>query len=269
MNTTLFKDTLKRNWGLLLIFAGVLCGYLGIIISLIDPADMAKIKELFGTMGEFMGAFGISMDTMTDPLAYTASTFYALMVMAFTMVYYVIQNGRLIAKPVDTGSMAYTLSMPISRGSVALTQGLYLIFAMFIHAVLMFSVGAGILATMRDYLQGNWLSSYLNLVLVTFLLTTMIAMLSYLFSVAFCDTKLGTGLAAGVPIALMLMSMLGGAGGEQLKWLKDISPFGWLDSVGIINGSVATWWMYLAFGGGIIVLLIASVIIFKKKRLPI
>ncbi|MEG0338925.1 MAG: hypothetical protein RR573_03310, partial [Oscillospiraceae bacterium] len=115
----------------------------------------------------------------------------------------------------------------------------------------------------------NWLSSYLNLVAVTFLLTTMVAMLSYFFSVAFCDSKLGTGLAAGFPIALVVINMLGGVGGEKTEFLTKLSPFGWLDSVGIVNGTVDTLWAYFAFGGAIIVILFASAFVFNKKRLPI
>ncbi|MEG0189749.1 MAG: hypothetical protein RR681_01020 [Lachnospiraceae bacterium] len=269
MSFTLFKDTFKRSFKLLLIFACVFCLYLGVIISLIDPKDMTQVRELYGAMGGFMDAFGIDISAMTDPLAYTASTFYALIVMVFTMVFYVIQNMSLIAKPVDTGSMAYTLSMPISRTKVALTQGIYLIFAMAVHAVLMFTVGAGILSTMSDYLQENWFFTYLNLVAVTFLLTTMVAMLSYFFSVAFCDSKLGTGLAAGVPIALIVVNMLGGVGGEKTEFLTKLTPFGWLDSVEIVNGSVETLWAYLAFGGAIVVILFASAFVFGRKRLPI
>ncbi|MEG0180210.1 MAG: hypothetical protein RR654_11715, partial [Oscillospiraceae bacterium] len=132
-----------------------------------------------------------------------------------------------------------------------------------------FAVGAGILSTMSDYLQENWLSSYLDLVAVTFLLTTMVAMLSYFFSVAFCDSKLGTGLAAGVPIALVVINMLGGVGGEKTEFLTKLSPFGWLDSVGIVNGTVDTLWAYFAFGGAIIVILFASAFVFNRKRLPI
>lgn len=269
MSFTLFKNTFKRNWVLLLIFGFVLCMYLGIIIMLIEPADMAKIQDLFGVMGGMLPAFGIDMAAMTNPLSYTASTFYGLMVMAFTMVFYVIQVGRLIAKPVDTGSMAYTLSMPISRAGVALTQGVYLVFAMLVHALAMFGVGTAILSTMSDYMPENWVASFLQLVAVTFCLTTAMAMLSYFFSVAFCDSKLGVSLATGVPIAFLLMSMLGGAGGKQLEWLKKITPFGWLESVDIVNGKAETWWMYLVFGAAIVALLAASVLVFRKKRLPI
>lgn len=269
MSFTLFKNTLKRNWMLLVIFMFLLCSYLGIIISLIDPEDMAQIRELFGTMGSFMDVFGINISAMTDPLAYTASTFFALLVMIFTMVFYIIQNIELIAKPVDTGSMAYTLSMPISRAKVALTQGIYLIFAMAVHSLAMFAVGAGFLSSMSEYLQEDWLFSFLNLVALTFMLTTTIALLSYFLSVAFCDSKLGSRLAISVPITLMLMSMLGGVGGEQTRWLKNSSPFGWLDGVGIINGAVETWWMYPVFGSAILFLLAASVFTFKRKQLPI
>ncbi len=265
MNFTLLKNTFRRNWGLLLIFMSVLCLYLGIIISLIDPNDMAQVKELFGTMGSFMDAFGISIAAMTDPLSYTASTFYGLMVMAFTMVYYVMQNTRLIARPVDTGSMAYTLSLPISRAKVVVTQGVYLISAMFLHSLAMFAVGSITLSSMGPY-DGT---AYLNLVGVTFMLTTAMAMLSFFFSVAFCDSKLGVGLATGIPVGLLILSMLGGAGGESVRWLRQVSPFGWLDSVGIVTGQVSTLWMYFVFGGIIIVFLAASVAVFQRKRLPI
>ncbi|MEG0805123.1 MAG: hypothetical protein RR364_00925 [Lachnospiraceae bacterium] len=269
MSFILWKDTVKRNFKLLFIFGVVLCMYLAVIIYLIDPKDMEKIKEIYGAMGAFMGAFGIDIAAMTDPLSYTASTFYALIVMAFTMVFYVIQNLSLIAKPVESCSMAYLLSMPISRTKVVITQGVYLIFAMLVHGAMMFATGAGILGTMSNYLPENWLLSYLNLVGVTFFLTTMVAMMSYFFSVAFCNSKLATGLAAGVPITLVAMNLLGGAGGEKSKWLCEITPFGWLDSVKIVNGEVKTWWMYLVFGAVILILLAASALVFQKKQLSI
>lgn len=104
---------------------------------------------------------------------------------------------------------------------------------------------------------------------VTFCLCTAVAMLSYFLSVAFCGGKWGTGLAVGVPIGLLFLQIIGGVGGEQTEWLSKITPFGYLDSVGIVTGEVSTLGLYLAFGGAIIVLLAASVYVFNRKRLPI
>lgn len=265
MSFALFKNTLKRNWKLLFIFFMVLCFYLFVIIALIDPDDMNVIKELYGTMGDFLGAFNISVEAMTSPLAYTASTFFGLLVMAFTMVFYVMLSTKLIAKPVDDCSIAYTLSMPISRTRLVITQSVFLVFSILVLFLGILGTGGTVLATMGDY----DFPAYLNLVAVTFLLCTANAMLSFFLSVAFCDSKLGVGLATGVPIGLLLVSMLGGAGGDSTKWLMHVSPFGWIDSVAIVNGTVETWWMYITFTVLIFVLLIGSVLVFNKKRLPI
>ncbi len=265
MSLTIFKNTFKRNWKLLLIFLVVLCMYLSIIISLIDPDDMAEVQGLFGTMAGFLEAFSIDIAAMTSPLNYTASTFFSVLVMAFTMVFYVIQTNGLIAKQVDDTSLACTLSAPVKRSTVVLTRGFYLIFSMLILFIGIFACGCGMLSTYGEFDVG----AYANLVGVTFCLCTAVATLSYFFSVVFCGSKLGTGLTVGVPIALLFLQIIGGVGGEQTKWLSKITPFGYLDSVGIVTGETATLGLYLAFGGAIIVLLTASVYLFNRKRLPI
>jgi len=60
--------------------------------------------------------------------------------------------------------------------------------------------------------------------------------------------------------------MIGGA--PELKWLTRISSFRWLNSVGIMSGSVATWWIYTMFATLIAGLVYLGVVIFNKKRLP-
>ena len=265
MNWTIFKNIFKMNWKLLIIFVGLLCIYLAVIISLIDPNDMEKIQELYGTMGSFVGAFSIRIDSMTSPLNYTASTFFSVIVMAFTMVFYVIQANSLIAKRVEDTSIACTLAAPVKRSTLVLTCGIYLIFSMVVLFVGILVCGSTMLGTFGNF---DFLA-YLNLVGVTFVLCTAVAMLSYFLSIAFCDSKLGSKLAVGVPIGLLFLQVLGGAGGEKTEWLTKMTPFGYLDSVGIVTGKVETLGMYLIFGCAIIVFLIASAIAFNQKRLPI
>lgn len=265
MNLTVFKNTFKRHWKLLFIFLFVLCFYQVMIIGLIDPADMGKVQELFGSMKDYMQAFSISIPDMSTPLTYTASVFFSMLIMAFTMVFYVIQATSLIAKQVDDASIACTLSAPVKRTELALTKGVYLIVSMLVLFAGILISGSLMLGTTGSY----DFKAYLNLVGVTFMLCTTVAMLSYFLSVAFCGSKLGTALAVGVPVALVFISLIGGAGGDKTEWLKKCSPFGWIDSVGVVNGSAETWWMYPAFGGAIIVLLLASVAVFYYKRLPV
>lgn len=265
MNRTIFFNTFKRNWKLLLIFLIILCMYLSIIISLIDPEDMTKVQALFGTMAGFMDAFAIDISAMTSPLNYTASTFFGVLVMGFTMVFYVIQTNRLILKSVDDTSLACTLSAPVKRSTLVLTYGLYLVFSMLILFVGIFICGCGMLSMYGEFDVG----AYANLVGVTFCLCTAVAMLSYFVYVACCGNKLGIGLTTGAPIALLFLQILGGAGKEQTEWLSKITPFGYLDSVGIVTGEVSTWGLYLVFLGAVIVLLAASVYVFNRKQLSI
>lgn len=265
MNKTIFKNTFKRSWKLLLIFFVVLCFYQILIISLIDPDDMDKVRELFGSMKDYMGAFSISIADMTTPLNYTASTFFSILVMAFTMVFYVIQVNGLLVKQVDDTSIACTLACPVKRSTLIITRGIYLIFAMAVLFLGILVSGAVMLNTYGDF----DFPAYLNLVGVTFLLCTAIAMLSYFLSALFCNTKFGTGISVGVPIALLFISMIGGAGGDKTKWLQKITPFGWLDSVGIVTGNVETGWMYLVLSLAVIVLLLGSAAVFQQKQLSI
>lgn len=44
MNFVILKNTIKRNWKLMLVFLAVLCFYLSVILYLVDPADMEKSK---------------------------------------------------------------------------------------------------------------------------------------------------------------------------------------------------------------------------------
>lgn len=265
MSKALFKNTLIQNWKLFLIFFTVLCTYLVIIISLINPQDMEKIKELFGAMGGFLSAFGISIDAMTNPLSYTASVFFGILVMGFSMVFYIIQVNKLVAKSVEDNSLAYTLSMPISRTKFIITQAVYLcgsLMLLFIGILVTGSIALGLLGEFN-------FGAYANLVAITFLLNLVMALLSFLLSVAFCDSKKGISLASGVPIGFLLLSMLGGAVGDKVNWLGKISPFSWIDSVGIVNGTVSSWWMYLVFIIASAVLLVLTIIVFKNKKLPL
>lgn len=265
MSLPIFKNTCRCNWKLLLIFVVVLCLYLSIIISLINPEDMTEVQDLFGTMENFMGAFSIDIAAMTSPLSYTASTFFSVLVMAFTMVFYLIQANGLIAKQVDNTSLACTLSAPVKRSTLVLTKGIYLLFSMAVLFISIFACGSVLLNAYEDF----QMAAYANLVGVTFCICTSVAMLSYFFSVAFCGSKLGTVLAVGGPIALLFFKVISGIGGEKTEWLSKLTPFGYLDSVGIVTGRISTLGLYIIFGSISLLLLTASVFAFNRRQLPL
>lgn len=264
MSKAVFKNTLKQNWKLLGIFFAVLCFYLAVIITLIDPSDMEKVKSLFGAAGDFLVILGIDVNAMTSPLYYVSSTFFGTLVFAMSMIFYIIQIHILVSRSVEDCSLVYTLSAPITRAKFIATQGIYLILSM---ATMFFGIlvtGTLLLGIFRDF---DFLA-YSNLVILTFLICTIVAMVSFVFSVAFCDTRIGKRLSTGVPIALLLMEMLGSASNATSSWLPKLTPFGWIESLDVVSNTVPSWYGF-AFAAVIVSLLAVSILIFKRKRLPI
>lgn len=264
MNKTIFKNLFKSNFKFILIFVSVLSVYLGIIISLIDTSGIEKVKELFGTMGDMLSVFGISTESMTSPLAYTASTFFAVLIIAFTMVYYLFIVNKIIVKPIETTSIVSTLSTPITRVKFSITQIIFIIVSMLILFLSILLVGSIMLNNLGDF---DFLA-YFNLVSLFYLLTTMVAILSYTLAVIFTNTKFKS-LYMIVPIAFIILNMLSNAGGEKLSLINLITPFGWLDSMEIINENANILGLYILLISLILILSFVSVKVFKNKNLTI
>lgn len=265
MNRTLFHQTYKSNWRLFSIFFLVCCLYLAIIISLIDAENMEKIRTLYGSMGGMLSAFGINVDQMTNPLAYTSSTFFGLLDKAFVMVFYIMLSYRLIAKQVENGSLTYTLAMPISRKKLIRTQALFLVMSIVGIYSGIYITGFIFLSQFSDF----DMFAFSNLLGVTLIFSVMMSLISFFLSVAFCTSKLGFILSTSVPIAFLLLSMLVGAVGESFSFLEKISPFSWIDSVGIVSGTVNTGWMYCFFLAVSVLLYRGSIAVFERKNLPL
>lgn len=257
---TLVLYQIKQSWKMTTFIALILCAYQAVIISLVNPQDMASIQSLFGVMGGFLDAFGISVESMTSPLAYTASTFFSSLVQIFSMLFYMIAVYIQIARPIQDTSLAYTLSSPVSRKQwlnshfIALTIELVCLFGLIFVSGSLMLWWKGSFAWQR----------YALLVFVTWLLVLMMGFLTSFL----CVIATGhMGLTIGIPLVFLIASMLCQAGGEKLNWLVKLTPFGWLDSVKIVNGDQSV----LFIGIGLVLLcglwLGLSQFIFKKKNL--
>ena len=96
-------------------------------------------------------------------------------------------------------------------------------------------------------------------------------MLSFFLSVAFCGSKLGVGLATGVPIALLFMSVMGGAGGDRARL-----GAGRIITIWLVGQCGNRQWtggnmvdVYRFCRGDIGLFFVAAIIVFNRKRLPI
>ncbi|MCL2172581.1 MAG: ABC transporter permease [Candidatus Bathyarchaeota archaeon] len=128
-NKTIFKQTFKSNYKLWLIFTATLCAMLALIISRFDPIQINSMMDMvmsaFGdVLGDALSAIGpITLNNMLS------GTFYGMLAIVLPVIFVVLTANGLIAAQVDKGSMAYTLSTPIKRRTVAATKATYLITA--------------------------------------------------------------------------------------------------------------------------------------------
>lgn len=262
---TLFFADIKKNWTLLLIFLAVLSMYMGVMVAMYDPNDMVAITAMLDLFPEdMMRMMGFSK-IVTDLTSFIASWLYGLLMLGFPMVYCIILGNRLVVKMVDDSSFAYLLSSPNSRITLIFTQGMYALLSVMLLFAALFGFGIAISAAVFPNLLD--VGAFFRLNVTTMLVNMVVMMISFFFSCLFNETKHSTLFGAGLPIAFLLMNMLGGASADA-EILKKISIYGIYDPLELVQngGMLGVNLLYIA---SIIVLLIASILVFNKKRLPL
>ncbi len=261
----LFIKTLKQNWKLLLIFFAVLIMYMGVMISMYNPDDMAAMLAILEALPkELLTAMGFS-DSITDITSYLGSWLYGLLMLAFPLVYCIILGNRLVAKMVDNKSLSFLLSTPNSRIKLVVTQGVYALLSIFVLFAVLFGIGVGLTASIYPGLLN--VGAFLKINLITMLLNMFVMMICFFFSCLFNESKQALGLASGITIVSLLMNMLGNTS-EDLNIIKSLSFYGLYDPVEIALGA-EIWQLCLIYSALAVVLFISAVVIFNKKRLPI
>ena len=126
---TIFKQTFKSNIRLWLILTAILSAISCLIIAIFNPATMDHIMAMIERIIEDPALLA-QIQANFSLLNMLASQFYIGMGMLLPLIYLIITANALIASQVDRGSMAYILSTPIKRTTVAITQAVYLIVAL-------------------------------------------------------------------------------------------------------------------------------------------
>ncbi|MDR2700616.1 MAG: ABC transporter permease [Nitrososphaerota archaeon] len=112
-----------------------------LIIAQFDPIQINSMMDMIASaFGDAMGDVlsGIGTITLNNMLS---GTFYGMLAVVLPVIFVVLTANGLIAAQVDKGSMAYTLSTPIKRRTVATTKGIYLITAIFMMFLVVSLVG--------------------------------------------------------------------------------------------------------------------------------
>ena len=181
------------------------------------------------------------------------------------MFYCIVTANRLVAKLVDNGSFAYLLMAPVSRRTIIVTKGVFLLSSIALLFVFLHVAGG---AVCRMFF-GEMLNQrvFLQLNLNAALIVMLVGMICFFYSCLFNTAKLSLSFSAGVNIAFLLLFMLGGVS-SQSEPLKKLSIFSLLDTQRILEGS-GTAGLDLLLIVVILVLFGLSVWVFDRKNLPI
>lgn len=206
------------------------------------------------------------------------SIFYRIAGLLLPMVFVIMTANSLLAGQVDSGSMAYVLSTPTKRRTVAVTQMVYLLASLFAMFALL-----TIVSVIAVFISGgnNFAINYGEILLFNlgaFLTMFAIAGFCYMCSSIFNRTKYSLGIGGGITIFSLVCTILGLFGSsvvpsamriEPMNFFNYLSVITLFDTTEILNGSLDFLWKFgiLAVIG--IVTFIIGVFRFDKKDLPL
>jgi ABC-2 type transport system permease protein len=180
----------------------------------------------------------------------------------------IITSSKLIAAQVDKGTLAYVLSTPIKRSTVALTQTVFFLGSLF----LMFAISAGahILSTA---LSAGSISSadvitILQLNLGLFVLNMAFSGICFLASCIFNLSKHAIAVSGGIVGAFLLMSIMA-MFGSNFGWMQNFTIVSLYDIHSVFAGEPDFIWKFVVLAViGAVTYAIGSVI-FDKRDLPL
>lgn len=243
-------------------------GSLGVINQL-----PSSIQDSLNEMGD-MNTYGIIVGVIA----------FGIAVLLIPMVYTVLTANSLVSEKVESGSLAFTMSTPISRQSFIFTSGVYLVFTeVFMAAVLI--IVSVIAQLLGGYIGSGDLLTSLPLLDIlaygfgNFMVSLAISGICFMSSCWCNKTNNNIGVSGGISIFFFICAILGlfatkAIPGtiriETMNIFNYCTIFSLLDSLAVMNGD---WFIYFMKLIGLlaiaIVTYIAGSIKFTKKDLPL
>lgn len=206
------------------------------------------------------------------------SIFYRIAGLLLPMVFVIMVANGLLAGQVDSGSMAYVLSTPTKRRTVACTQMAYLmisLLAMFLLVTVTSVISIWIVG------GNNFAINFAEICLFNLgAFLTMFAFAGYCFmcSAIFNRSKYSMSIGGGLSIFMLVCTILGLFGSnvvpsamriDAMNVFNYFSIISLFDTVSILNGTIDFAWKFAILAGISIVTFIIGVFRFEKKDLPL
>jgi ABC-2 type transport system permease protein len=184
-------------------------------------------------------------------------------------IYAMVSANKLIAVQVDRGFMAYVVSNPIKRTTIAFTQ-MFLLVATVIGTYSLTTLVHMITAAIAN--TGDTAAQIIGLNLGACLTTLVVAGVCYLASCIFNLSRYSLGLGGGITafsFICFIISNLSATGPEAMKYFKYLTFVSLYDVSSITsNGSDWIWKLCILAGIAVVTFTIGAVT-FTKKDLPL
>lgn len=303
----LFVQALKANWVFWLVIT-IGTSLIMIIINVViggqkvaREIDMAEVNDYINAEGmNWLAILGllyklgfslnkIQMMATMDMTMILNQLIYNVAALLLPLVYVVVVGNRLIAAQVDSGSMAYIVSTPTTRGRIVRTEGLF-----FLLSLLAMYLLVGTASTVSEMLSyGDRAIPVRTIFLNLGLFVTVLGLggVCFLGSCLFNRSRDSLAFGGGISIFSFIANVLAifgsttfvnlGVGVKSMSFFSYISLVSLFDTtsidhfakylVGKDGGSFNLVWLYKLIGMLVIsiVCFVVGHIVFKKKDLPL
>lgn len=242
-----------------------------------------SIENMMTTTLEVMGVSTDLVENMSkmDATSMLNRMYFTVMGLLPIFLLIVLYSNSLLASQVDNGSMAYILSTPTKRSSVAVTQAVFMILA---PLIVMSIVCCVKLFANTKFMDDTNLKAAVALYLGMYLLVQAVAGICYLGSCLFNQSSRAMAFGGGLTVWFFLASMLGMFGSEDLVnmgvGVERLGIFNRLTLVGLYDiealnteGTDAVddsfIWKLAVLAGIAVVCYVAGTLRFTKKDLPL
>ena len=254
--------------------------------STTDAMLIALNRASTSLLDELPADISFKLDDLTSRNLYglvVGVILFSIAGLLLPIVYSILTANGLVAQQVESGSLAFTLSSPISRKSIILSKALYLVFSIFSMYLLLFLFSLmareiGIAMGGTDFYESLTIFDLFRYALGSFLVSLAISGICFLSSCIFNKTKFAIGVGGGISIFFLVSSILGLFGSEVMPLALRIDSMNFFNYLTIIKlfdvqsilvGTNTYYYLLIPLVVISVVTYLTGCVIFSKKDLPI
>ena len=259
INRSLLKQIIKSNFKLFALITGLMCALIIAIMSVLVPSTFTAINN--SSQGLPFNPLG----DVSNLSAFLANQYFGMMAIIFPMIYTLITGNKLLAAQVDKGSMAFTLSTPISRKTITMTSSLYLIGSLSLMFGLIFLLGVVVAQIVQPGVLE--IDTFFKLTLGCFLLQFAISSITFFASSLFNSSSRSMSVGAGLPLFFFALKLISGFS-DKLRFFENFSLNSLFNTVAILAKDPYEIQLLALLCIGF-TLYIAAIIVFDRKDLTL